>query len=201
MRSRKPCVLARRRLFGWKVRLLTGSPGAASLSSTRSQSTDHFTTQPGPAWPEISPVGYRHPSLPTTADTGLHPSSGDHPPDRPTLHQAVVQLHRGSRTTNTLRAGVPAGQTRPCAELRREKSAPAAITTAASLGSGAYGVVLPGESCPVRCRSAQFPERSANASPRLWTAQPGSLRPVRHSVHTLWKKLLITMWGLGVTAQ
>jgi hypothetical protein len=24
MRSRKPCVLARRRLFGWNVRLLTG---------------------------------------------------------------------------------------------------------------------------------------------------------------------------------
>ena len=27
MRSRKPCVLARRRLFGWNVRLLTGAPG------------------------------------------------------------------------------------------------------------------------------------------------------------------------------
>ena len=27
MRSRKPCVLARRRLFGWNVRLLTGTPG------------------------------------------------------------------------------------------------------------------------------------------------------------------------------
>jgi len=26
-RSRKPCVLARRRLFGWNVRLLTGAPG------------------------------------------------------------------------------------------------------------------------------------------------------------------------------
>jgi hypothetical protein len=26
MRSRKPCVLARRRLFGWNVRLLTGTP-------------------------------------------------------------------------------------------------------------------------------------------------------------------------------
>ena len=27
MRSLKPCVLARRRLFGWNVRLLTGTPG------------------------------------------------------------------------------------------------------------------------------------------------------------------------------
>jgi len=30
MRSRKPCVLARRRLFGWNVRLLTGAPGNGS---------------------------------------------------------------------------------------------------------------------------------------------------------------------------
>jgi len=30
MRSRKPCVLARRRLFGWNVRLLTGTPGKGS---------------------------------------------------------------------------------------------------------------------------------------------------------------------------
>jgi hypothetical protein len=30
MRSRKPCVLARRRLFGWNVRLLTGAPGQGS---------------------------------------------------------------------------------------------------------------------------------------------------------------------------
>jgi hypothetical protein len=30
MRSRKPCVLARRRLFGWNVRLLTGTPGQGS---------------------------------------------------------------------------------------------------------------------------------------------------------------------------
>ena len=30
MRSRNPCVLARRRLFGWNVRLLTGTPGTVS---------------------------------------------------------------------------------------------------------------------------------------------------------------------------
>ncbi len=30
MRSRKPCVFARRRLFGWNVRLLTGAPGKGS---------------------------------------------------------------------------------------------------------------------------------------------------------------------------
>jgi hypothetical protein len=30
IRSRKPCVFARRRLFGWNVRLLTGTPGKGS---------------------------------------------------------------------------------------------------------------------------------------------------------------------------
>jgi hypothetical protein len=30
IRSRKPCVFARRRLFGWNVRLLTGAPGKGS---------------------------------------------------------------------------------------------------------------------------------------------------------------------------
>jgi hypothetical protein len=31
MRSRNPCVFARRRLFGWNVRLLTGTPGTPGL--------------------------------------------------------------------------------------------------------------------------------------------------------------------------
>ena len=35
MRSRKPCVFARRRLFGWNVRLLTGTPGKGSDEGTR----------------------------------------------------------------------------------------------------------------------------------------------------------------------
>jgi hypothetical protein len=35
MRSRKPCVFARRRLFGWNVRLLTGTPGKGSDAGTR----------------------------------------------------------------------------------------------------------------------------------------------------------------------
>lgn len=34
MRSRNPCVLARRRLFGWNVRLLTGTPGGRFLTCT-----------------------------------------------------------------------------------------------------------------------------------------------------------------------
>jgi len=34
MRSRKPCVFARRRLFGWNVRLLTGAPGRDHVAGT-----------------------------------------------------------------------------------------------------------------------------------------------------------------------
>src|SRR5580700_9891214 len=34
IRSRKPCVFARRRLFGWNVRLLTGTPGKGDLADT-----------------------------------------------------------------------------------------------------------------------------------------------------------------------
>ena len=34
MRSRKPCVLARRRLFGWNVRLLTDAPGRDHVMGT-----------------------------------------------------------------------------------------------------------------------------------------------------------------------
>jgi hypothetical protein len=37
MRSRKPCVLARRRLFGWNVRLLTRTPRAAMSRTSWSQ--------------------------------------------------------------------------------------------------------------------------------------------------------------------
>ncbi len=42
MRSRKPCVFARRRLFGWNVRLLTGTPGKGILP-TRTQDGVRFS--------------------------------------------------------------------------------------------------------------------------------------------------------------
>lgn len=35
IRRRNPCVLARRRLFGWNVRLLTGSPRGAACANRR----------------------------------------------------------------------------------------------------------------------------------------------------------------------
>ena len=48
MRSRKPCVFARRRLFGWNVRLLTGTPGRGSGSAwprlASGRSPEHATS-------------------------------------------------------------------------------------------------------------------------------------------------------------
>lgn len=58
MRSRKPCVFARRRLFGWNVRLLTGAPeidskvvGFAPVHPATSQVTiwNTFVCQASPA--------------------------------------------------------------------------------------------------------------------------------------------------------
>jgi len=57
MRSRKPCVFARRRLFGWNVRLLTGTPGKGSDEGTRdyrvrvSESTQAITWNPAVWYP------------------------------------------------------------------------------------------------------------------------------------------------------
>lgn len=57
MRSRKPCVFARRRLFGWNVRLLTGTPGQGSDEGTRdyrvqvSESTQATTWNPAVWYP------------------------------------------------------------------------------------------------------------------------------------------------------
>jgi len=53
MRSRKPCVLARRRLFGWNVRLLTGAPGK-DLDAVRSSRLASFRPGKGSHRP------YRH---------------------------------------------------------------------------------------------------------------------------------------------
>jgi len=52
MRSRKPCVFARRRLFGWNVRLLTGAPGKGILA-VRLQGSRH----PGPRRVLTDPTG------------------------------------------------------------------------------------------------------------------------------------------------
>jgi len=38
----------------------------------------------------------------------------------------------------------------------------------------------------------------------LWMLAPGPMTGaalIKHSVHTLWKKLLITLWGARVTGQ
>ena len=66
MRSRKPCVLARRRLFGWNVRLLTGTPGQDLVAVL---SSGFASVRPGPL--PAGPAGTgRHRPLLTDAPPG-----------------------------------------------------------------------------------------------------------------------------------
>src|SRR5262249_13625857 len=50
MRSRKPCVLARWRLFGWNVRLLTGGSTYGSSPAVRPRGAPAHGRPPGKAW-------------------------------------------------------------------------------------------------------------------------------------------------------
>jgi hypothetical protein len=52
MRSRNPCVFARRRLFGWNVRLLTGTPGTGCRSAGRCDPVAACETDAGQAGPQ-----------------------------------------------------------------------------------------------------------------------------------------------------
>jgi hypothetical protein len=69
MRSRKPCVFARWRLFGWNVRLLTGTPGAATWS--RQPPRDRARAACNPAG-GLGNEGYapRQPPVKTQRDAG-----------------------------------------------------------------------------------------------------------------------------------
>jgi hypothetical protein len=62
MRSRKPCVLARRRLFGWNVRLLTGTPERILATGTRHRRADG--PQIHPRLPSGTPAFARRAPLP-----------------------------------------------------------------------------------------------------------------------------------------
>jgi hypothetical protein len=67
MRSLNPCVLARRRLFGWNVRLLTGTPGTdlgfgAREGDKRAGGIGHcgsgwVCSRYAPPWPPVKPAG------------------------------------------------------------------------------------------------------------------------------------------------
>jgi hypothetical protein len=86
MRSRKPCVLARRRLFGWKVRLLTaGLHRRSTSSSVRS-------CRRGRASPSSAPTDHR-----ARSRAGSQPSGGS----------GTSAAH----STTTVRSPAPPGQT------------------------------------------------------------------------------------------
>jgi hypothetical protein len=53
MRSRNPCVFARRRLFGWNVRLLTGDSRYGALiakATTGARARERTAGPPGGSW-------------------------------------------------------------------------------------------------------------------------------------------------------
>jgi hypothetical protein len=69
MRSRKPCVLARRRLFGWNVRLLTGAPGNGLSHGVLCKSSRYAKTRWG-----CCPCDQHRPLV--QAQKGLHSQPG-----------------------------------------------------------------------------------------------------------------------------
>ena len=68
MRSRNPCVLARRRLFGWNVRLLTGDSRYGCTDKAATPVPQHAEVAPGVAGPENAtrPGGCRSNQRPET---------------------------------------------------------------------------------------------------------------------------------------
>ena len=115
IRSRKPCVFARRRLFGWKVRLLT-------VGLQQSQGSGCTSGRPGlrggSVVPTASPVGERRPIEVTHLRYGSAPPRVK--PTRPQVpaHEARTHLRapaptRGQPHTRPASRGKPAKISRP----------------------------------------------------------------------------------------
>jgi len=119
MRSLKPCVLARRRLFGWNVRLLTGTPGtdlglgpAAAISAHAGLATvevagsahvtrtpGHRSNQQGPAHRVEAPVCLRSPPSAPRLWTTLRPgvARGGHAGPIHRHPSRAIRAHRDIR--------------------------------------------------------------------------------------------------------
>jgi hypothetical protein len=94
IRSRKPWVFARRRLFGWNVRLLTGAPGRLR---SRSICAVHMTN--GRAGP---PAAARAPVPPRMSDSAIN---GKGRPSLRSNERVAVHKSTGGRLPFTERAG------------------------------------------------------------------------------------------------
>jgi hypothetical protein len=69
MRSRKPCVLARRRLFGWNVRLLTGAPDQDDDCSIRNSALFRSASGPRRSLAPAARTSSRQPVLDSPCST------------------------------------------------------------------------------------------------------------------------------------
>jgi hypothetical protein len=123
MRRRKPCVLARRRLFGWKVRLLTrfsvGCRGPSDVTTTsvrlplwgcrwpmRPQSASPWRAE-GAGWAGLGAMGMRKRSQTRSVnDTGAV-ERGSNRRSRP---ERADQNSRSSKVPRRLQADTPSGR-------------------------------------------------------------------------------------------
>jgi hypothetical protein len=70
MRIRKPCVLARLRLFGWNVRFTTTAPNPVEAEGRQSQGAENAPKDDGTGLPQTPST---RPRVPTSAMVG-HPT-------------------------------------------------------------------------------------------------------------------------------
>ena len=86
MRSRKPCVFARRRLFGWNVRLLTGTPDAGKVFGPPPTGVLAQRSAP-PEWPDLRTLR----GLAATVKP-VRPVAGRHSPFAERAHGSAPRL-------------------------------------------------------------------------------------------------------------
>ncbi len=103
MRSRNPCVFARRRLFGWNVRLLTGAPGTVHIwmVQVRAARPGGFST----GETDAGVTGPMHVTRMSRCGSN-GPPSWPRPPAAPAPHRAAQQRYlRRARRDRALGCG------------------------------------------------------------------------------------------------
>ncbi len=198
MRSRNPCVFARRRLFGWNVRLLTGTPGTQA-GRVSAGTLQHAAPVSGHG--EQNPAAGRAKRKVCGPGTSGQTAPGSLPPAVAPRHCCASPPARHHPT---------AGLRHPPPPVRHSRVTPPPPR------------IRPADRTGSRWHPPQhlaFAKRVPNPTPRLWTSDPGRGDPgsgdrrVRdfHDerggcrtdvyVHNLWINLLISMWGREVDGQ
>src|SRR5579875_950270 len=172
MRSRKPCFLARRRLLGWNVRLLTGTPGM------RETHADSQPTAP------IADMRNWHPESRTVVPYAEVPAAVNLQPSCQPVAVPGRGLHMEDPAAGS--CSPPATPGRPAAQARTmapaDPGARRGPCHAAPLNADASGGRAPGQ--------PGFLNHGADAA----GIPPAKLTC---NVHNLWINLLITLGARG----